>query len=237
MDNLIEMHIGYAHAIAAEMLKKYPASVDRRDIESAAELGLVQAARAYDSSRGIAFTTFAYYRIRGAIYDELRQIHRASKFEEAANEYMADYTSAPTPSSASKPFPEEVREISADIATTYLLSLQSRPQAPVAPMNLSPVDQLLWNEQRDQVRSALQGLPEKQRKVVESYYFCDLTFEEIGKQLGLSKSWVSRVHARGLQMMRRILQRSGSGPEGGRVWAGARTSGGKPQQLFGLETR
>jgi RNA polymerase sigma factor for flagellar operon FliA len=201
MENLIEMHIGYAHAIAADMLKRYPASVDRRDIESAVELGLVQAAKAYDLSRGISFTTFAYYRIRGAIYDELRGIHRASKFEEAANEYMADYTSAPSPSSASQPLHEEVREIGARIVTTYLLSLESRPQAPAASLNLSPIDQLLRNEQRDQVRSALWRLPEKQRQVLEAYYFRDLTLEEIGKQLGWSKSWVSRVHARGLKIM------------------------------------
>src|SRR5215475_1822808 len=91
--SLVELHLGYAHAIAADMLKTLPPSVDRADLESAAAFGLFQAATAYDPSRGISFATFAYYRIRGAIYDDLRKACRANKFEEAANCYMLDYSS------------------------------------------------------------------------------------------------------------------------------------------------
>jgi RNA polymerase sigma factor for flagellar operon FliA len=66
MNELIESHLGYAHAIAADLAGRYPPNI--ADLESAAELGLVQAARSYDPSRAVSFATFAYYRIRGAIF-------------------------------------------------------------------------------------------------------------------------------------------------------------------------
>ena len=49
---------------------------------------------------------------------------------------------------------------------------------------------------RDRLREALTKLPPKNRQVLEDYYFRDETLESIGERLGLSKSWVSRLHAR-----------------------------------------
>ena len=125
MNDLIEQHLAFAHALAAQVLRKYPARVLREDVERAAEFGLLEAARAYDASRGIAFTTFAYYRIKGAIYDDLRRSFRAAKFEEAVNEYMIDYSeSAQAPDTSSDAY-EEVRNIASSVVTSYLLSLES----------------------------------------------------------------------------------------------------------------
>ncbi|MBV8071423.1 MAG: hypothetical protein JO270_16050 [Acidobacteriaceae bacterium] len=69
----VESHLGYAHAIAAEVLK-LDSSVNRADAERSAEFGLMQAASAYDPSRSTAFTTFAYHRIRRVIYEDLRHV-------------------------------------------------------------------------------------------------------------------------------------------------------------------
>src|ERR1700732_1691603 len=94
-DRLVETFRSYSHAIAAEVLRKYPA-IARDDIIGAAELGLVEAAQNFDPSRGVLFKTFAYYRIRGAIYDALRKMgclkgETKLHFEAGANEYMKDY--------------------------------------------------------------------------------------------------------------------------------------------------
>ena len=177
MADLIESHIPYSHAIAAEMLKRFPRHVERREVEAAAELGLVQAANAYNSSRGIAFTTFAYYRIRGAVFDLLRQY-------------------------------EEIKRVTARIVTGYFLSLEALPQEPTANDDESPIDRMVREEQQKRIRSALATLPEKNRRVLECYYFEDLTLDEIGKRLGLSKSWVSRMHAKGLEMLRPLLEQT-----------------------------
>ncbi len=207
MTNLIELHIPYAHAIAAEFLSRFPAHVDRKDVQAAAEFGLVQAANAYDSARGVAFTTFAYYRIRGAVFDLLRQTVKASRFEEAANEYMADYSSG-SPAGAAAPSYDELKNIASSVAATYFLSLENLSQEPEAQNNQAPLETLLRREQQQGIRTALQSLPEKNRQVLAAYYFEDLTLDEIGVRLGLSKSWVSRLHAKGLELLRPAVESS-----------------------------
>lgn len=205
MTNLIESHISYAHAVAAELLARFPAHVDRQDVRAAAEYGLVQAANAYDASKGVAFTTFAYYRIRGAVFDLLREIVKATRFEEAANEYMIDYSAG---ADVGAPSYAEVKNVAAGIVASYLLSLENPSSEPPVQSAEAPLDTLLRQEQRKGIQEALKTLPEKNRKVLEAYYFEDLTLEEIGKRLGLSKSWVSRMHAKGLEMLRPAVERA-----------------------------
>jgi RNA polymerase sigma factor for flagellar operon FliA len=203
MTNLIDSYITYAHAVAAELLACFPAHVDRQDVRAAAEYGLVQAANVYDASKGVAFTTFAYYRIRGAIFDLLRETVKFSHFEQAANEYMMDYSAG---ANAGAPSYADVKNLASGIVASYLLSgedpaRESQPQSAEAPL-----DTLLREEQQRGIREALKSLPEKNRQVLEAYYFEDFTLEEIGKRLGLSKSWVSRMHAKGLEMLRPAVE-------------------------------
>ncbi|MBV9155124.1 MAG: sigma-70 family RNA polymerase sigma factor [Acidobacteriaceae bacterium] len=213
MMNLIESHISYAHAVAAELLARFPAHIERQEVRAAAEYGLVQAANAYNPSRGVAFTTFAYYRIRGAVFDLLRQTVKDSRFEEAANEYMVDYSAG---ASAGTPSYADISNVASGIVASYFLSLEKLPSEPRARGDEAPLNTLLRQEQEKGIKQALQSLPERNRQVLEAYYFEDLTLEEIGKRLGLSKSWVSRMHAKGLEMLRPALERILS-PEVGRL--------------------
>ncbi len=219
MTNLIEAHISYAHAVAAELLARFPSHIDRQDVRAAAEYGLVQAANAYDPSKGVAFTTFAYYRIRGAVFDLLRESVKASRFEQAANEYMLDYTAG-----ASAPSDVEIKNVASGIVASYFLSLEKLPAEPHAPGSEAPLDIFLRQEQQKEIREALKTLPEKNRKILEAYYFEDLTLDEIGKRLGLSKSWVSRMHAKGLEMLRPAVERTLSS-KAGRLKTRARGQG------------
>jgi RNA polymerase sigma factor FliA len=201
MTNLIESHISYAHAVAAELLVRFPAHVDRQDVRAAAEYGLVQAANAYDPSKGVAFTTFAYYRIRGAVFDLLRETIKSARFEAAANEYMIDYSAG-----GGVPSDAEVKTVATGIVASYFLSMEDL--SPASSSAEAPIDTLLRQEQKKGIRNALKTLPEKNRRVLEAYYFEDLTLDEIGKRLGLSKSWVSRMHAKGLEMLRPAVERA-----------------------------
>lgn len=203
MTNLIEQHIPFAHAVAAELLARFPAHVDRQEVRAAAEYGLVQAANAYDASKGVAFTTFAYYRIRGAVFDLLRETVRTARFEEAANEYMMDYSAGAEAGSHA-----DVASVAAGIVASYFLSLEkASAEAPTESVG-APFDTLLRKEQQKGIREALRTLPEKNRQVLEAYYFEELTLDEIGKRLGLSKSWVSRMHAKGLELLRPAVERT-----------------------------
>jgi RNA polymerase sigma factor for flagellar operon FliA len=205
MEELIEKHVGYAHAIARTLLSRYPSNVAQGDLESAAEFGLVQAARAFDPARGIAFTTFAYYRIRGAIFDEIRQLCRASSFETAANDYMGEQMMAPRPVEAEAGY-QELRGIASHLVSSYLLSLDGLNGERIPEAAMSPMGQVLHQEEAETVRQALEQLPDRYRTILYAYYYQDLSLESIGRRLKLSKSWVSRLHAKALSMLHGILK-------------------------------
>src|SRR5947207_1166034 len=75
-DRLIEEYANYARALALKLRRALQLShEDREELTAAAALGLVEAAEKFDPSRGVAFSTFAFYRIRGAMFDAIGQ-HR-----------------------------------------------------------------------------------------------------------------------------------------------------------------
>jgi RNA polymerase sigma factor for flagellar operon FliA len=213
-DRLAETFRSYAHAIAAEVMRKFP-TVDRDDIRGSAELGLVEAANSFDPTRGVLFKTFAYYRIRGAIYDSLRKMgwfakdSARLKFESGANEYMKDYAeSAPADGSPEETL-RELQDLTASVVNCYLISTTSMTEELQETGVQSAEERCIDREMRERLAEALNRLPAKNRQVLEDYYFRDQTLESIGERLGLSKSWVSRLHAKSLDMVRAVLEQSG----------------------------
>ena len=75
---LVEQYIPLANKLAYQKKRSLPNFIDVEDLQSAAYLGLVEAANRFDAERGIAFSTFAYPRILGAINDHLRSLGRLS---------------------------------------------------------------------------------------------------------------------------------------------------------------
>jgi RNA polymerase sigma factor for flagellar operon FliA len=75
--------------------------------------------------------------------------------------------------------------------------------------SLSAEARYLRLEVSEKLRGALSRLPTKNRQVLESYYFEEKTLESIGARLGLSKSWVSRLHAKSLDLLREAMVEAG----------------------------
>ena len=227
MLELVEGHRSYAHALAAEIGRGLPAHVSREDLDAAAELGLVEAAHSFDSSRGVLFKTFAYYRIRGAVYDAIRKMTWFSKslydkyrFEMAANEVAGDFAE----SSQAPRNPNEASGAATQLAESftscYLLSLEAEKPDYADPAACSAEWVMIDDEQKSMVRRAVTMLPDKNRAVLEGYYFEGLNLEEVGARLGLSKSWVCRVHARSIELLRDAMLELSARPA--TVGAGAR---------------
>jgi RNA polymerase sigma factor for flagellar operon FliA len=213
-DRLIETYRSYAHALAAEVLRSFP-SVNKDDVWGAAELGLVEAANSFDPARGVLFKTFAYYRIRGAIYDSLRKMGWFAKdpsrlrFESGANEYLKDHSEANLGSGSAQDNYQELKEITGSVLNSYFLSLSTVMEELPETRTLSAEARYLRREMNEKLRSALSRLPVKNRQVLESYYFGEETLESIGARLGLSKSWVSRLHAKSLDLLREAMAQAG----------------------------
>jgi RNA polymerase sigma factor for flagellar operon FliA len=86
------------------------------------------------------------------------------------------------------------------ISAAYVLSAlgQADERAADTPESLVEAE-----EDRSAVRDGLASLPEKERELLEAVYFRGTTIEQAGAQLGLSKSWASRMHAKALSRMRK----------------------------------
>jgi RNA polymerase sigma factor FliA len=213
-DRLVEAFRSYSHAISAEVLRKYPA-IDRDDIIGAAELGLVEAANNFDPNRGVLFKTFAYYRIRGAIYDGLRKMGWFAKdtarlrFESGANEVLRDYADSASPAGSPDSTVRELEDLTTSVVNCYFLSLSSMTEELPETGTKSVEERYIDREMRERLHQALAKLPEKNREVLEAYYFRDETLENIGRRLGLSKSWLSRLHAKSVEMLRTVLEQHG----------------------------
>jgi RNA polymerase sigma factor FliA len=218
VNQLVEKHLSLVQAIARKVKKTLNASIEVDDLVGYGSKGLVEAAERFDARHGVAFTTFAYYRIRGAMYDGLRVMgwysradHARYRAEERANEYLrnradregagqsqAGAASAPADQAAAL---AEVNEILSSVATVHITSLEAASS--VADESLPLPDVAVDSHRMSRrVREAVAALPEKERRLMELYYFADKNLEEAGAELGLSKSWACRLHARAVDLLR-----------------------------------
>lgn len=220
---LVEKHLPLVQGIARKVKKALGATMEIDDLVGYGSKGLVEAAERFDGRQGVAFTTFAYYRIRGAMYDGIRTMgwysradYARYRAEERANEYLqsqadregAARAQAPGAGPGAKPDPADalasVGEILSGIATVHITSLEAA--ATVADHTFPAPDAGLDTGRLSRrLRQALTTLPEKERQLMEMYYFGDKNLEQAGSELGLSKSWACRLHARAVDLLRQAM--------------------------------
>jgi RNA polymerase sigma factor for flagellar operon FliA len=216
---LVEQHLSLVQALARKVKRSLGGTMDLDDLVGYGSKGLVEAAERFDPRHGVSFTTFAYYRIRGAMYDGLRTMgwysradYARYRAEERANEYLRSQADREGAAQADGSRPGDVAEtlasvgeILAGVATVHITSLEAA--AKVADERLPAPDLAVESGRMSRrVREAVATLPEKERRLMELYYFADKTLEEAGAELGLSKSWACRLHARAVDLLRTALE-------------------------------
>lgn len=208
---MVEQYLPYASSIASKVMQTLSSSVDYDDVMCYARLGLLEAARKFDTTMNVDFKTFSYYRIKGAIYDGLRKtgwiprsLYARIKFEQATNEYlqyMAEKT-GPTARVAEDEL-SEIYDTVNSLASIYVISVDATEEGmELEDKKSKDIEQSAEFQQIKQyMKESIESLPDKERKLVKMYYFQNKTLEEAGEQLGLSKSWTSRLHARALEIL------------------------------------
>jgi len=207
-----------------------PKSVERDDLVSAAIIGLFDALEKYDASKGTKFETYAIWRIRGAILDELRSLDWASRsirrkarnVEEVARELGQKLGRAATEEEVADALnlsPVELSRLLDEVHGTALLSLSKSVSSDEEqdyiqledivddPSHKDALDQLETEEAREVLLETIDGLPEQQRLVVALYYYEEMTLKEIGEALHISESRVSQIHTRAVKTLKARLGR------------------------------
>ena len=207
-----------------------PKSVERDDLISAAIIGLFDALEKYDASKGTKFETYAIWRIRGAILDELRSLDWASRsirrkarnVEEVARELGQRLGRAATEEEVAEALnlsPVELSRLLDEVHGTALLSLSKSVSSDEDqdfiqledivddPAHRDALDQIETDEAREVLLETIDGLPEQQRLVVALYYYEEMTLKEIGEALHISESRVSQIHTRAVKTLKARLGR------------------------------
>lgn len=197
--------------VVRRLTRELDLSCDPDDLRAWGHQGLLEAKGRFDATRGVRFSTFAYYRVRGAILDGVRKqgwLRRSAyaklkAFEaaDALGEQLAD-SEAQAPSTTLAARAAQISDTLAKISAAFVLASvgQDEQRAPETP------EEALGTAQRSElVRRGMDVLGERERVLVEAVYFEGVTIEEAGARLGLSKSWASRMHAKALDRLRKSL--------------------------------
>lgn len=220
---LIQNHIPFVRSIARKLRDQVP-MVEFDELVGFGMQGLIEAAQRYDDRHGVAFTTFAYYRVRSAIFDGLRSMgwlprseYARLRTEERATAYLQNLASRPTSAGdgagsaggqAGDGVEDRVRDIAetlSGVATVFVTLLGQKEEDQLQDDRPPPHEQLERRQLAERVRRAMGSLPEKERHLIDMYYFHDQTLEQVGASMGLSKSWTSRLHARAIALLRDAL--------------------------------
>jgi len=216
---LIDQYLPYVRSIAGKIKKSLAKEIEFDDLVEYGMVGLLEAAGRFDPRYGANFMTFSYYRIRGAIYDGLRNMGWVSRneyarhrFEARANAYLGNVADrqAGSVGDDNKTAEDEVNELAdtvQNLVTIFVTSLEGMEGLQVEDIDAAPVDITVGDLQMKRyVREALARLPEQECTLLTMYYFKEMSLQEVGDALGLSKSWTSRLHAKAVEKLSRILR-------------------------------
>ena len=196
-EELIAQHRGMVVGLAGRLRREMSLPGGLDDLSAFGFGGLLEAQQRFDPSRGVRFQAFAYYRVRGAMLDGIRQMATFPRrfHERMREEAPKELTAAPTP----------IDRTFARIGAT--LTSASPLQGRYA--ERSPEAAFLQGEAITRLLGALAELPARERFLVRGHYFEGRPFEELGRELGISKSWASRLHRQALDELRRAVEPSG----------------------------
>lgn len=211
--------------IAHHMMARMPPCVQVEDLIQAGMIGLLEAAKKYDASKGASFETYAGIRIRGSIVDEMRRgdwvprsVHRNGRRiadaiarveariggdandQDVAEELglpLADYHSMLKDSASSQLYSFE---------ETYDEDNSTLEENELSQPLVSPLDGVENDSLKKSLAHAITQLPERERLVLALYYDEELNLKEIGQIIGVSESRVSQIHSQAALRLRANLQ-------------------------------
>lgn len=221
VQQLITDNQGLVRSLAKRIHRTLPSYVEMDDLVAYGQMGLAEAAKAFDASRGHQFSTFAYYRIRGAIYDGLGKMNwfNRAQYEQAREQALASdvlVTEADAQSEPTDSVREEVRWLkraTSTLGVVYLMAQSSEEENAAANVvdekAEAPPEVMARRELHEKLHALVDSLAPEAATLIKAIYFEGLTIQDAGERIGVSKAWASRLHAKTLEQLARALRRAG----------------------------
>jgi len=218
-DTLIHDFLPVIKYMALRLAMRVPAGLNVEDLMSAGTVGLLDALSKFDRSREVKFRTYAEFRIRGAMLDEMRAMdwvprsvrERIGRIQHAANEFTKRKGRTPSEGELAAVLGVETKEVDDTLLQAkgaVILSLDdlgsndddahSIFEALTDTEQPDPLESLLSEDTRKVLAEAIDRLPDRQRLVLTLYYFEELTMKEIGALLKVTESRICQLHAQAM---------------------------------------
>lgn len=218
-DKFIRQYMPLVKYVAGKVSVGLPASIEYDDLVGFGQFGLLDAINKYDPEKNVKFKTYAVTRIRGAIFDEMRQLdwvprsvrQKSREIEDVIVELESRLGRPATDAEIAKEMDmseEEFQQTVMKVSGTSVLSLNdvwysgddndhmSIGDSIESPSSMNPDVHVEREEVRKVIIQAINELPEKEKMVIVLYYHEDLTFKEIGQVLDVSESRISQLHTK-----------------------------------------
>ncbi|CAH9054404.1 RNA polymerase sigma factor FliA [Pseudoalteromonas holothuriae] len=220
LHKVVERHASLVKKVACHMLARLPANIQLDDLIQSGMIGLIEATKNFDASKGASFETFAGIRIRGAMLDEIRRgdwaprsVHRKSRMvAEAISELESALNREPKDTEIAEKLDitlDEYHHILSDVNSSKVIGIEDLG---VDEDVISPADNDLSldkpfnnvkNERfNESLVAAINALPERDALVLSLYYNDEMNLKEIGQILDVSESRVSQIHGQAMIRLR-----------------------------------
>jgi RNA polymerase sigma factor for flagellar operon FliA len=228
-EELILEHTPLIRYVAGRIAMRLPAHISLDDLTSAGVLGLIDAVDKFDPNKKVQFKTYAEFRIRGAILDELRAMDwvprsirkKSTQLEDTMNRLQSQLGRPATDEELAGELGISLNQLFKlldEVKGVSLLSMDD-PESPLSQVDTEQVVKALGNQDREDplallglnelrglVAKAIANLPEKEKLVVSLYYYDELTMREIGEVLGYTESRISQMHTKAILRLRARLR-------------------------------
>ncbi len=227
-DRIVLEHTTLISYIVSRIAVRLPSHVDLEDLYNTGVIGLMDAVDKYDPDKDCKFKTYAEFRIRGAILDQLRSLdwvprsirQKSRRVEQAYNEAEKRLGRQASDSEIAEALGIDLNDFHALLSQTRGISIvnmddlraQSDSDHPAPSANLEdvnaedPFTTLKTRELTQALGTGIEALPEKERLVVSLYYYEDLNLKEIGHILGITESRVCQIHSKAVGRLRARLR-------------------------------
>ena len=231
-DELIMKYAPLVKNIVGRIALRLPNHISSDDLINVGIIGLMSAIEKFDETRNVRFETYARFRIRGAILDELRSRDEMSRsvrnkhtrLEEAFAVLQERLGRPPTDEETSDYFGISLADYYRLLDDAKGICLLSRDDLPpdycekygrydvLEKINQNdPFYLLSRHELKETLSNAIDSLPEKEKLVLSLYYYEELTLNEIGMVLELTESRVCQIHSQAILRLRADLKKVAEG--------------------------
>jgi len=206
-NNLVLLHLAMVKRIASHLKARVPPFMELDELIQVGMVGLLEAARAFDPTKGIEFEGFAHLRVKGAMIDEIRRLsflpRSAVTFNRdttvATQALASELGRAPTEAELAEHLGKDLdvyqkeRGHAKRFETVSIEAVNDEVLGIADDAQRQPEAMVEEAEFMQAVTDAITHLPEREQLVMQLYYVEELNLKEIGEVLGVSESRISQI--------------------------------------------